>query len=130
MRNNWLFFMDLDGSSRDIFPIEPLVLHNYGGHLFSQISSFVDNSIYQSRNLYAPGSIALREAFSCVSKLAGALLFWVSSTSTSNLTQDIASSSHKLSTLFLVDKILLDFALFDQKENLPPHCVLIRFQVS
>jgi hypothetical protein len=29
-----------------------------------------------------------------VSKLAGALLFWVSSTSTSNLTQDIASSSH------------------------------------
>jgi hypothetical protein len=94
MRNNWLFFMDLDGSSRDIFPIEPLVLHNYGGHLFSQISSFVDNSIYQSRNLYAPGSIALREAFSCVSKLAGALLFWVSSTSTSNLTQDIASSSH------------------------------------
>ncbi|GLT73348.1 hypothetical protein SLA2020_452150 [Shorea laevis] len=94
MRNNWLFFIDLDGSSRDIFPIEPLVLHNYGGNLFAQISSFVDNSIYQSRNLYAPGSLALREAFNCVSKLAGALLFWISSTSTSNLTQDIASSSH------------------------------------
>jgi hypothetical protein len=94
MRNNWLFFIDLDGSSQDIFPIEPLVLHNYGGNLFSQISSFVDNSIYQSRNLYAPGSLAVREAFNCVSKLAGALLFWISSTSTSNLTRDIASSSN------------------------------------
>ncbi|GMY29078.1 fatty-acid-binding protein 2 [Fagus crenata] len=94
MRNNWLFFIDLDGGSPDIVPIEPLVLHNFGGHLFSQISSFMDNSILQSQNLHVPGSLALQEAFNCMSKLAGALLFWCSSTSTSNMARDISSSTH------------------------------------
>ncbi|KAL0016639.1 hypothetical protein SO802_003708 [Lithocarpus litseifolius] len=94
MKNTWLFFIDLDRGSPDIFPIEPIVLHNFGGHLFSQISLFVDNSIHQSRNLYVPGSLALQEAFNCMSKLAGALLFWCSSTSTSNIARDIASRMH------------------------------------
>ncbi|XP_040999026.1 fatty-acid-binding protein 2 isoform X2 [Juglans microcarpa x Juglans regia] len=87
--------MDLDGGSPDIIPIESFVLHNFGGHLFSQISSFLDNSMHQSQNMYVPGSLALREAFNCVSKLAGALLFWFSSTSTSNMTQNITSHGSK-----------------------------------
>ena len=94
MKNSWLFFIDLDRGSPDIFPIEPIVLHNFGGHLSSQISLFVDNSIRQSRNLYVPGSLALQEALKCMSKLAGALLFWCSSTSTSNIAQDIAGRMH------------------------------------
>ncbi|XP_065622203.1 fatty-acid-binding protein 2-like isoform X3 [Quercus suber] len=94
MKNTWLFFIDLDRGSPDIFPIEPIVLHNFGGHLFSQISLFVDNSIHQSQNLYVPGSLALQEAFSFMSKLAGALLFWCSSTSTSNIARDIAGRMH------------------------------------
>ncbi|KAG7941808.1 hypothetical protein I3843_16G065200 [Carya illinoinensis] len=87
--------MDLDGGSPDIIPIESFVLHNFGGHLFSHISSFLDNSMHQSQNMYVPRSLALREAFNCVSKLAGALLFWFSSTSTSNMTQDIISHGSK-----------------------------------
>ncbi|KAG6625033.1 fatty-acid-binding protein 2 isoform X2 [Carya illinoinensis] len=87
--------MDLDGGSPDIIPIESFVLHNFGGHLFSHISSFLDNSMHQSQNMYVPRSLALREAFNCVSKLAGALLFWFSSTSTSNMTQDITSHGSK-----------------------------------
>ncbi|KAL4650607.1 hypothetical protein ACB092_01G099600 [Castanea dentata] len=94
MKNTWLFFIDLDRGTPDNFPIEPIVLHNFGGHLFSQISLFVDNSIHQSRNLYVPGSLALQEAFNCMSKLAGALLFWCSSMSTSNIARDIAGRMH------------------------------------
>lgn len=94
MPNNWLFFIDHDGGTPDIFLIESLVLHTFGGQLCSQFSSFLDNSIHHSRSVYVPGSAALREAFNCMSKLAGALLFWFSSTSTSNMTWDISSNSH------------------------------------
>ncbi|KAG2664169.1 hypothetical protein I3760_16G067200 [Carya illinoinensis] len=87
--------MDLDGGLPDVIPIESFVLHNFGGHLFSHISSFLDNSMHQSQNMYVPRSLALREAFNCMSKLAGALLFWFSSTSTSNMTQDITSHGSK-----------------------------------
>lgn len=89
MRNNWVFFIDLDGGSPYILPIEP-----FGGHLFSHISSFMDNSLFQSRNLYMTGSLALQEAFNCFSKIAGALLIWCSSTSTANVTREIADDLH------------------------------------
>ncbi|XP_050943790.1 fatty-acid-binding protein 2 isoform X3 [Cucumis melo] len=89
MRNNWVFFIDLDGGSPYILPIEP-----FGGHLFSHISSFMDNSLFQSRNLYMTGSLALQEAFNCFSKIAGALLLWCSSTSTANVTREIADDLH------------------------------------
>ena len=95
MRNNWLFFMDLDGGSSYIFPMEPFVSNGLGAHLFSQFSSFVDSSLYHSKNLYVPGSLAFREPFSCMSKFAGALLFWFSSTSTSNLTRDISAGNQR-----------------------------------
>ncbi|XWS70173.1 hypothetical protein CRYUN_Cryun03dG0026000 [Craigia yunnanensis] len=96
MRNNWLFFMDLDGGgSPYIFPMEPFVSNGLGAHLFSQFSSFVDSSLYHSKNLYVPGSIAFREVFNCMSKFAGALLFWFSSTSTSNLSRDILAGNQR-----------------------------------
>lgn len=94
MRNNWVFFIDLDGGSPYILPIEPFASHGFGGHLFSHISSFMDNSLFQSRNLYMAGSLALQEALNCFSKIAGALLLWCSSTSTSNVTREIADDLH------------------------------------
>ncbi|KAK9273037.1 hypothetical protein L1049_017844 [Liquidambar formosana] len=94
MRNNWLFFPDLDGGSPYSFPSEHLVSHGFGGHLFYQISSFVDNSLCQSRYLYVPGSLALQEAFNCISKFAGALLFWFSSGSNSNINCKSSGYSH------------------------------------
>ncbi|XP_038899888.1 fatty-acid-binding protein 2 isoform X2 [Benincasa hispida] len=94
MRNNWVFFIDLDGGSPYILPIEPFTSHGLGGHLFSHISSFMDSSLFQSRNLYMAGSLALQEAFNCFSKIAGALLLWCSSTSTANVTREIADDLH------------------------------------
>ncbi|KAJ7958420.1 fatty-acid-binding protein 2-like [Quillaja saponaria] len=94
MKSNWLSSIDPDGVYPDIFSLEPFLLNNFGGHIFSQISSFVDNSVYQSRCLYVPGSLALQEAFSCFSKFAGALLVWFCSGSSSNITREIAGSAH------------------------------------
>lgn len=94
MRNTWLFFMDLDGGgSPYIFPMEPFVSNGLGAHLFSQFSSFLDSSLYHSKHLYVPGSLAFREAFSCMSKFTGAILFWFSSMSTSKLSRDISSGN-------------------------------------
>ncbi|KAA3457940.1 fatty-acid-binding protein 2 isoform X2 [Gossypium australe] len=89
--------MDLDGESPCVFPLESFVSNGLGTHLFSHFSSFVDGSLYYSRHLYLPGSLAFREGFSCVSKFAGSLLFWFSSMSTSNLSRDIlANNQHGL----------------------------------
>ncbi|XVE70830.1 hypothetical protein DITRI_Ditri10aG0101700 [Diplodiscus trichospermus] len=98
MRNNWLFFIDLDGGgSPYVFPVEPFLSNGLGAHLFSQFSSLVDSSLYHSQHLHVPGSLAFREAFSCMSNFACAILFWFSSTSTSNLSRDIlAGSQHGL----------------------------------
>ncbi|KAG4194922.1 hypothetical protein ERO13_A06G080100v2 [Gossypium hirsutum] len=94
MRNTWLFFMDLDGGgSPYIFPLEPFVSYGFGAHLFSQFSSFLDSSLYHSKHLYVPGSLTFREAFSCMSKFTGAILFWFSSMSTSKLSRDISSGN-------------------------------------
>ncbi|KAF8401092.1 hypothetical protein HHK36_014395 [Tetracentron sinense] len=93
MRNSWFFFMDLDGGSPYIFPTEPPVSHSFGGHLLSQISSIVDSSLYQSRYLYVPGSLALQEALNCISKFVGAL-FWFSCGSNSNLNRKLSGNPH------------------------------------
>ncbi|GMG99287.1 hypothetical protein Nepgr_001127 [Nepenthes gracilis] len=85
MGNNWLLFMDLDGQSPYYLPTDPLISRGFGSQLFSQFSNFVDSSLYQSRNIVIPGSLALREAFNCVSKFAGALIFWFSGPSNSNV---------------------------------------------
>ncbi|KAH7523887.1 hypothetical protein FEM48_Zijuj06G0059600 [Ziziphus jujuba var. spinosa] len=92
MRNNWFWFMDLDGGSPYILPMEPLTSYGLGGHLFSQLSSFVDNSFYHSSYLSVPGSLAVEGAFSHISKLAGALLFLFSSGSSSNIRREIVGS--------------------------------------
>ncbi|KAJ6330393.1 hypothetical protein OIU76_009075 [Salix suchowensis] len=36
MRNNWLLFMDLNGESQYMFPLEPLLSQGFGANLFSQ----------------------------------------------------------------------------------------------
>ncbi|KAJ7966351.1 fatty-acid-binding protein 2-like [Quillaja saponaria] len=91
MTSNWLFSINPDGVAPDIFPLEPFPLNNFGGHIISQITSFVDNSVYHS---CVPGTLALQDAFNCLSKFAGALIVWFCSGSSSNITQDIAGSAH------------------------------------
>ena len=49
--------------------------------LTDPLLSIVDNSLHHSKYLLAPGAIAIREAFSCFSKLAGAFVFWYSGVS-------------------------------------------------
>ncbi|KAJ6758389.1 FATTY-ACID-BINDING PROTEIN 2 [Salix koriyanagi] len=90
MRNNWLFFMDLDGESQYMFPLEPLLSQGFGANLFSQLSSFVDSPLHQSRFLYVPGTMAFQEALNRISKLAGGLIFWFTSASSSNLSRQIS----------------------------------------
>ncbi|KAK2965579.1 hypothetical protein RJ640_018745, partial [Escallonia rubra] len=80
--------MDFEGASLNPFPIEPLATH----HFLSQISSFVDN--YHSRYLYEPGSLALQEAFNCISKFAGGLFLWFASGSNSNINRNLPGTSH------------------------------------
>ncbi|XAR57540.1 hypothetical protein NMG60_11025717 [Bertholletia excelsa] len=83
--------MDLDGESPYLFPVGP---QNFGGHLLSHISSFVDHSLYNSQYLYFSGSFALREAFNCISKFTGALLFWFATGSNFSTSGRVPGNSH------------------------------------
>lgn len=83
MGNNWLFFIESDGGLGS-FSMDPLVPH-VSGHWLLHVSSFVDNSRY----FYVPGSLALQEAFNCVSKFAGALLLWFAGGSNSHINNKI-----------------------------------------
>ena len=76
-----------------MFPAEPPVPQSFGGHLVSQISLFVDNSLYSSRYLYVPGSLTLQEAFNYISKFAGALLFWFGGGTNSNISSNLSGNS-------------------------------------
>lgn len=97
MRNNWLFFMNLDGgSSPYLFPADPLVPHRFGFPLLSQINSLVGSSLHNSTYLYMPGSMALQEAFSCFSKFTGALLLWFTSGSNTNISRNLPGNSRDL----------------------------------
>ncbi|XP_039051111.1 fatty-acid-binding protein 2-like [Hibiscus syriacus] len=95
MSNKWFFFVDLDGGSPYAFPMDTFVSSGLGAHLFSQFSSFVDSSLYHSKQLYGPGSLAFREAFNCMSKFTGGVLFWFSTVSTSKLSRDISSGNQR-----------------------------------
>lgn len=85
MGNNRLFFIEPDGSSSGIFPMDPLLPHSLGAHWFSHITSLVDDS----RHLYVTGSLVLQEAFNCMSKFAGALVIWFASGSNSNINRKL-----------------------------------------
>ncbi|XP_061337771.1 fatty-acid-binding protein 2 [Gastrolobium bilobum] len=83
-KNDWLFSMNSDPDI--LFSLDPFAFNNFLGS--NLLHSLVDNS----RNSYVPGSYALQEAFGHVSRLAGALLLWLSSGSSSNVAQGIARS--------------------------------------
>ena len=93
MRNNWLFFMDPDGYSPYVYPIES-ISNGFGCHLLSHVTSFVDNSVYGSRHLHAPGSAVLQEAFNCFSRFAGAVLLWLSTGSNSSIRHRSSGDLH------------------------------------
>lgn len=90
MRNNWLLPPDHDGWSSSMFRVEPLVNPN----LFTNISSFVDNSRY----FYVSGSMALQDAFNCMSKFTGALLLWFASGSSSSTNYNLPGNHIGLNT--------------------------------
>ncbi|KAL6523942.1 hypothetical protein OROMI_031037 [Orobanche minor] len=79
---NWLFFIKPDGGSVDSFSMDPLLPQN--AHWLTHIASFIDNSRY----LYVPGSAVLQEAFNCMSKFAGALV-WLASSSNCNINKNL-----------------------------------------
>ncbi|VVA11708.1 PREDICTED: fatty-acid-binding [Prunus dulcis] len=87
-------FMDLDEGSPHNFPVEPLILHSFRGHMFSQIGSFMDNSLHQCRYFHVPGSLALEGAFKHISKLAGALLCFFSCGPNTNATREMEGNWH------------------------------------
>lgn len=93
MRNNWLWLMDLDVGSPYNFPVDPVASHSFGGHLFSNIGSFMDNSLHQCRHFLVPGSFAIEGAMNYMSKLAGALLFLFSGCNSSNIAGEITGKS-------------------------------------
>lgn len=76
MRICWLFLTNLDfnGGYPDIVPIE--------------------SHIYNSGYYNIPGSFALQEAFSCISKFAGALLFLISGGQNPNAPHKLSRNSH------------------------------------
>lgn len=78
--NNWLFFMHLDGLDPYLLPSDPLISNGLGLQLLSHVGSVVENSLHPVRCILVPGGVALREAFSCIFKLAGAFI-WCSGAS-------------------------------------------------
>lgn len=82
--------MDLDEGRPKFFPVEALSASRYLYH----ISSLVDNSPYHSRHWYRPGTVALQETFSCISKFTGTVLLWCASGSNSNISHKVSDSSH------------------------------------
>ncbi|KAK1288496.1 Fatty-acid-binding protein 2 [Acorus calamus] len=96
MRNNLLFFSnyDFDGGSQFIWPLEPQLPHGFGVHLWSQVGSFIQNSLHHSSHLHILGSSAIHEAFSCMSKLVGAMIFWFSTGSNSNFLRKASGNMH------------------------------------
>ncbi|XP_057799904.1 fatty-acid-binding protein 2 [Salvia miltiorrhiza] len=90
MGTNWLFFVEPDGNAGGVFPIDPILPHSLGAHWISHIASLVDNS----RHLLVPGSMALQEAFSCMSKFAGALVIWCARGSNANVRRKSPGGDH------------------------------------
>ncbi|KVG40999.1 Chalcone isomerase [Cynara cardunculus var. scolymus] len=82
--------MGLDEGRPKFFPVEAL---SAGRYLYN-ISSLVDSSPHHSRHWYRPGSVALEETFSCISKFTGTVLQWCASGSNSNISHKVSDCSH------------------------------------
>ncbi|KAG1334305.1 putative pre-rRNA-processing protein ESF1 [Cocos nucifera] len=102
MKNNWLFFtnVDIDGECPYIFPTEFQLSQGFGLNILSQFGSLVDSSFHRSNQIYVSGSLALQEAFSCMSKFAGALFVWISTGSNSNLLRKLSGNGYGSSSTF------------------------------
>ncbi|XP_008786652.2 fatty-acid-binding protein 2 isoform X2 [Phoenix dactylifera] len=100
MKNSWLFLtnLDVDGECPYIFPTEFQLSEGFG--LLSQFGSLVDSSFHRSNQIYVSGSLALQEAFSCISKFSGALFVWLSTGSNSNLLRKLSGNAHGSNSIF------------------------------
>lgn len=70
--------MNLDDGSPHIFSMDSNMLEGFGVNYLSHLCSIVEFSLLNSNHLVSSGSIALKEAFGCISKFAGALFVWLS----------------------------------------------------
>nr|QBF29384.1 chalcone isomerase [Crocus sativus] len=93
MRNNWVFFtsFDIDGGGHYTFPTDSQLSQGFGANLLSHFSSLVDLSLHHSSHFVNSGSLALQEAFSCMSKFAGAFVLWSSTRPNSNIPRKSSS---------------------------------------
>ncbi|EPS57834.1 hypothetical protein M569_16983, partial [Genlisea aurea] len=74
-------FSDPERRSDGIFSVDPLLIYTSGSsQWFTGIVSLVNTS----KHAYLRGALVLTEAFSCMSKFAGALVLWSSGGSTSD----------------------------------------------
>ncbi|KAI3803207.1 hypothetical protein L1987_31356 [Smallanthus sonchifolius] len=99
--------MDLDDGRPKFFPIASVSPSQYLYH----IGSLVDTSRYYSRQRHNPGSLALQETFSYISKFTGTVLFWCAGGSNSNMSTKrrelsvdpsyVYSESHGLPRFFI-----------------------------
>lgn len=95
MRNNWLFFTNLDvDAGYQHLPIDPNLSQGFGAQFLSQFGSLVDISLCHSNHFISSGSLALQETMSCVSKFAGAFFIWSSTRSNSNIFRRLSRNSH------------------------------------
>ncbi|KAL9176584.1 hypothetical protein ABFS82_01G006400 [Erythranthe guttata] len=107
MGNDRMFFIDPDGGSSGIFPMDPLLPHSY-------ITSLVDNS----RFLYIPGSLVLQDAFNCMSKFAGALVLWLGSGgSNSRINRRLSGGSHSNCSVKHISSVRHDLTGFFLKSK-------------
>ncbi|KAJ0983815.1 hypothetical protein J5N97_002171 [Dioscorea zingiberensis] len=93
MRNSWLFFTNLDFNGGCSYSGPMDFSEGLGGHLFSHFYSLVDNTLCHSNHLCTSGSSAVQEAFCCISKYAGALFFWLSTSSKSNVFRNLSGGN-------------------------------------
>ncbi|PKA49579.1 Fatty-acid-binding protein 2 [Apostasia shenzhenica] len=86
--------MDRNGGRPYIFSIDSDISQGPGAYWLSQFCSFVDMSLYSSNHLFNSGSLALQEALSCISKFAGVVFVWLSSSSKSSTGRRTLRSDH------------------------------------
>ncbi|KAJ3699154.1 hypothetical protein LUZ61_002859 [Rhynchospora tenuis] len=86
MRRDWLLLPIADQTSApNMISSDLQLVHGVGLNLISQVGSLVDTSLKRPKNLYTSGTIALQDSLNRLNKITGALFFWISKETSSNL---------------------------------------------
>jgi hypothetical protein len=108
MRRDWLLLPNLDQINAPIVILsDSQSIYGLSQNLISQFSSLVDSSIKRPKNLYASGTLALHESFNRLNKVTGALFFWLSRETSSNLSHS-KSRVHPSQIKHCIEKLKWD----------------------